>query len=71
MSISIMTLSSEAKDMERSRDYHELTELTKDGLFVNIVDKSTCDNIAKKFFSSMSVYPSSARTSMREFFNMS
>ena len=46
----MMTLSSEAKNMERSRDYHELTELTKDGLFVNIVDKSTCDNIAKKFF---------------------
>ena len=71
MSISIMTLSAEAKDKDfRSKDYHELTELTKEGLFVNIVEKHNCDEIAEKFFSSMDVYPSKRRTSMREFFNM-
>ena len=71
MSISIMTLSAEAKDSHfRSKDYHELTELTKEGLFVNIVDKHNCNEIAETFFSSMGVYPSKRRTSMREFFNM-
>ena len=69
MSISIMTLSAEAKDMHhRSKDYRDFTELTKEGLFVNIVNKNGCDQIAERFFSSMDVYPSVTRTCMREFF---
>ena len=69
VSISIMTLSAEPKNSRyRSKDYRELTELTKEGLFVNIVDKNRCDLVAERFLSSMDVYPSQHRNSMREFF---
>ena len=58
MSISIMTLSAEPKDKKfRSRHYHELTQLTKEGVYLNIVDKDRCDQVAARFFSSMDVYP--------------
>ena len=64
-----MTLSAEPKDRRfRSKDYRELTELTKEGLFVNIVDKNKCDLVAERFFSSIDVYPSDSPSSMREFF---
>ena len=40
MSISIMTMTAEAKDKKhRSKDYHELTELSRKGLFVSVVEK--------------------------------
>ena len=42
-----MTLSAEPKDKRfRSKDYNELTKLTKEGIYVNIVDKETCDKHA-------------------------
>ena len=63
-----MTLSAEPKDKSfRSRDYDELTKLTKEGLFVNIVDKETCDEHASRFFSSMDVYENGS-LQVREFF---
>ena len=69
MSISIMALSAEPKDRSyRCKDYHELTELTKEGLFVNIVNTDYCDQVAARFFSSMDVYPNGNQHSMREFF---
>lgn len=68
MSISIMTLSAEAKDKRfRSKDYHELTQLTKEGIFVNIVDKDNCDAVADRFFSSTDVYANGIQY-VREFF---
>jgi len=68
MSISIMTLSAEPKDkMFRSKNYRELAEFTKEGLYVNIVDKDNCDHVAARFFSSMEVYPNGSLT-IREFF---
>lgn len=68
MSISIMALSAEPKDKRfRSKDYRELAELTKEGLYVNIVDKDKCDQVAARFFSSMEVYPN-GNLSVREFF---
>ena len=63
-----MTLSAEPKDKRfRSKDYQELTELTKEGLFVNIVDKDDCDTVADRFFSSTDVYTNGIQY-VREFF---
>ena len=46
VSISIMTMSAEVKDKKlHSKDYHDLTELTKKGLFVNIVEKQSIDEV--------------------------
>ena len=68
MSISMIILSAEPKDRRfRSKDYRELTEQTKEGIFVNIVEKENCDTVAARFFSSMDVYPNGNFT-MREFF---
>ena len=59
MSISIMTLSAEPKDKKfRSKHYSELTQLTKEGIYLNIVNKDSCDEVAARFFMSMDVYPS-------------
>ena len=71
MSISIMALSAEPKDRRYSRckEYRELAELTAEGLFVNVVSKESCDQVAARFFSSMEVYPIGNSThQMREFF---
>ena len=32
--------------------------MTKEGIFVNIVNKATADKVADRFFSNMDVYPS-------------
>lgn len=69
VSISIMALSAEAKDRHyRCKDYKELTELTSEGIFVNVVDKDSCDKVAERFFSSINVYPSTEKSTIREFF---
>ena len=67
MSISIMTLSAEAKRYH-SKDYRTLCEHTKDGTHVNIVDKASADILAERFFSSMDVYPTDQKLFIREFF---
>ena len=67
MSISIMTLSQEMKS-HHSKDYNELSHLTKEGLYVNIVNKEAADSVAERFFSSMDVYPTKKLSHMREFF---
>ena len=52
-----MTMSAEVKDKKlHSKDYHDLTELTKKGLFVNIVEKQSIDEVAKRFLASMDVF---------------
>ena len=56
MSISIMLLSAESKNYH-AKQYHKLCEMTKEGIFVNVVKKETIDKVADRFFSSMDLYP--------------
>ena len=56
MSISIMLLSAESKNFH-AKHYHKLCEMTKEGIFVNIVNKESIDKVADRFFSSMDLYP--------------
>lgn len=67
MSISIMVLSAEAKQFH-AKHYQKLCEMTKEGIFVNIVKKETADKVADRFFSTMDVYPSNQHVVIREFF---
>ena len=68
-SISIMALSSEQKSSENIQDYQKICNLTKEGMFVNIVNKGTrADSVAKSFFSTMDVYPSNQYPIVNEFF---
>ena len=64
-----MTLSAEAKSKGyHSKDYNELSQLSKEGLFVNIVSKAGVDRVAERFFSSMDIYPSNEAIFIREYF---
>ena len=55
-----MALSDEPLDSENVKDYEKLCNLTKEGMFVNIVDKGRkADTVAGNFFNTMEVYPSS------------
>ena len=67
MSISIMVMSAEPKQFH-AKYYKSLCEMTKEGIFVNIVNKISADKVANRFFSSMDVYPSEQNTVIREFF---
>ena len=62
-----MLLSAESKHFH-AKHYNKLCEMTKEGIFVNIVRKETADRVADRFFSSMDVYPSDKNTVIREFF---
>ena len=69
VSISIMTLSAEPKSKDyHSKDYHELSSLTKEGLFVNVTSKEENDRVVERFSSSMAVYHSDKRMFVREYF---
>ena len=69
VSISIMTMSAEVKDKKlHSQDYYDLTELTKKGLFVNIVEKQSIDEVTQRFLASMDVFHSSKQPVIKEFF---
>ena len=64
-----MTMSAEVKDKElHSQDYYDLTELTKKGLFVNIVEKQSIDEVTQRFLASMDVFHSSKQPVIKEFF---
>ena len=67
VSISIMTLTSEVKTYH-ARDYRTLCGLTREGIYVNIVDRDGADKVASRFFSSMDVYPSERNLVIREYF---
>ena len=70
MSISIMTMTNEVKDKKmHSKDYHELTELSRKGLFVSVVEKKSIDEVTKRFLSSMDVFKSSKSPCIKEFFS--
>lgn len=49
-------------------EYDNLTHLTSEGNYVNIVDIEKADTIANQFLSSMDVYPSSELPVIKEFF---
>ena len=68
LSISIMGLSGEALELH-TQDYKKLTNLTKEGEFLNIVEKATADHYAKQFFGAMNVYPSKEIPVVRERFH--
>ena len=82
LSISMMTLSSEAKKYH-SRDYRDLCQKTREGIYVNVLyndegvaanaanrESEKIDKIANRFFSTMDVYPSKTKTiTIREFFS--
>ena len=77
----MMTLSSEAKKYH-SRDYRDLCQKTREGIYVNVLyndegvaanaanrESEKIDKIANRFFSTMDVYPSKTKTiTIREFF---
>ena len=42
--------------------------MTKEGLYINVVNKATADSAAERFLSSMDVYPSDRLSNMKEFF---
>jgi len=67
LSISMMGLSSEPLKVH-VRDYNQLTHMTREGEYLNIVNKKTADECARKFFSSMTTYPSNDRPVVREHF---
>ena len=69
LSISIMGLSSEPLNNHMS-DYRKLCQATREGMYVNIVNKEKSDKVAQQFFSTMDVYPSSKLPIMREFFQV-
>lgn len=77
----MMTLSQEARKYH-SKDYRDLCDKTREGIYVNILyndegiaadsaqrESEKIDKIAKRFFSTMDVYPSKTKTiTIREFF---
>lgn len=63
----MMVLSNDPKNYH-SKDYRSLCELTREGLYVNVVNKEGVDRCAQRFLSSCDVYPSEQGTSIREFF---
>ena len=67
LSISIMALSAEPLRMHTS-DYRQLTKLTREGDYLNIVKKESADKVAKQFFSVMNVYPTEEMPVVREHF---
>ena len=64
-----MALSDEPLDSENVKDYEKVCKLTKEGMFVNIVDKGKkADTVAGNFFNTMEVYPSTSYPIVSEFF---
>lgn len=47
LSISIMTLSSEAQTAADSKDMRDLVECTSEGTYVNIVDRGIADEVSE------------------------
>ena len=69
LSISVLGLSDEPLVDENSHDYDSLCKMTKEGLYLNIVDKGLkADWLAQTFFSLMEVYPSTNYPIVKEFF---
>ena len=69
LSVSIMGLSSDPL-RNNVKDYKKLCLATREGMYVNIVNKEKSDRVAKQFFSTMDVYPSSKLPIMKEFFQV-
>ena len=70
LSISIMGLSDEPLHHEHVKDYRRLCISTREGMYLNIVDKDAqkVDDLVEKFFGSMQVYPVEKFPILREFF---
>ena len=52
------------------KDYIRLSNLTKNGAYVNTVSKTKAPIILQKFFSLMDVYPSDKVSVIQEFFKI-
>ena len=65
----MMTLSAEPKSRGyHAKDYQALSQITKEGIYANLVNASAMDRVSQRFFSSMDVYPSSKSIFIREYF---
>ena len=64
----MMALSRRTLIHENVWDYNRLCELTKEGIYVNVVRSSAFDTLKKKFFSTMEVYPSVEYPIVKEYF---
>ena len=53
---------------ENVKNYNKLCMLSKEGIFVNVVKSRTSEILAKKFFSTMEVYPSVEHHIVKEYF---
>lgn len=64
-----MGLSGEPLELH-TKDYSKLTQMTREGQFLNIVNKKTetADSLAKQFFGAMNVYSSNESLIVREHF---
>ena len=71
LNISIMALSSNPLTNHHVKDYKELTEMTHQGIYLNIVNKSLAYRLSSRFFSKMDVYPSGKLPIIREYFQNS
>ena len=65
-----MSLTESPLKLAQVKDYIRLTNLTKNGVYVNTVSKFKAPNIIKKFFSLMDVYPCEKFPVIQEFFKI-
>jgi hypothetical protein len=67
----MLSYSSSPNVSHNVKDYLELTKMTHQGIFLNIVDKRTGPPLSELFYSQMNVYPSKKLPIIREYFQNS
>ena len=71
LNISVLSYSPYPNASHNVKDYLELTKMTHQGIFLNIVDRRSGAALSELFYSQMNVYPSKKLPIIREYFQNS
>lgn len=68
LNIAILSYSPYPNVSHNVKDYQEVTKMTHQGTFLNVVDKRKAPALTRRFYSQMDVFPSKKLPVIREYF---